>query len=166
MFMAPERLPVVQRMIMADSGEARAEALAELLPMQQADFAGLFRAMDGLPVTIRLMDPPLHDFLPDMERLSESLVELKGSRGRLLLFRHERLDADDARSAATMPRASFCGENGVDKESIFFCYEAGLDSISCSPYRVPLACLVAAQAQIALGNPAARRKVVREDAVS
>ncbi|MCC2684776.1 MAG: pyruvate phosphate dikinase, partial [Paenibacillaceae bacterium] len=80
MFMASERLPVVQRMILADSGKARAEALAELLPMQQADFAGLFREMDGLPVTIRLLDPPLHEFLPDMERLSDSLAELQSGR--------------------------------------------------------------------------------------
>jgi pyruvate,orthophosphate dikinase len=73
-----------------------------------------------------------------------------------------------AQGLAVNPELStgICGEHGGDKESIFFCHEAGLDSISCSTYRVPLARLAAAQAQIALGNPAARRKVVREDAVS
>jgi pyruvate,orthophosphate dikinase len=69
MFLSPQRLPVVQRMIVADDEEERASVLAELLPMQQADFEGIFRAMDGLPVTIRLLDPPLHEFLPAVEEL-------------------------------------------------------------------------------------------------
>jgi pyruvate,orthophosphate dikinase len=341
MFMAPERLPVVQRMILADSGEARAEALAQLLPMQQADFAGLFCEMNGLPVTVRLLDPPLHEFLPNLEKLSDSLSELKVRRtdalplgieelrrlgeletmygkvkdlretnpmmgqrgcrlgivfpeiyamqlqavfraakqclhagadvklrimvplvghigelrvlreqalriaaeelgehtrrcpftigtmievpraaltagqmaavadffsfgtndltqmtlgvsrddaeGKFLSYYLERgllaqnpfqsLDVDGvgrliemavAQGLAVNPRLAtgICGEHGGDKESIFFCHEAGLDSISCSPYRVPLARLAAAQAQIALGNPAVREKVVRKDAVS
>ncbi|MGH3030069.1 MAG: pyruvate, phosphate dikinase [Gaiellaceae bacterium] len=67
MFMAEERLPVVRRMIMARSEEERREALAELLPHQQGDFEGIFEAMAGLPVTIRLLDPPLHEFLPPVE---------------------------------------------------------------------------------------------------
>jgi pyruvate, orthophosphate dikinase len=67
MFMAEERLPVVRRMIMARSEDERREALAELLPLQQRDFEGIFKAMAGLPVTIRLLDPPLHEFLPPVE---------------------------------------------------------------------------------------------------
>ncbi|HYY75738.1 MAG TPA: pyruvate, phosphate dikinase [Gaiellaceae bacterium] len=67
MFMAEERLPVVRRMIMSRSEEERREALAELLPLQQGDFEGIFEAMAGLPVTIRLLDPPLHEFLPPVE---------------------------------------------------------------------------------------------------
>jgi pyruvate,orthophosphate dikinase len=67
MFMAEERLPVVRRMIMARGEEERREALAELLPLQQGDFEAIFEAMAGLPVTIRLLDPPLHEFLPPME---------------------------------------------------------------------------------------------------
>jgi pyruvate,orthophosphate dikinase len=67
MFMAEERLPVVRRMIMARSEEERREVLAELLPLQQGDFEGIFEAMAGLPVTIRLLDPPLHEFLPPVE---------------------------------------------------------------------------------------------------
>src|SRR5205807_9236373 len=61
MFMAEDRLPVVQRMIMAEDEKGRRAALVELLPMQQGDFEGIFEEMAGLPVTIRLLDPPLHE---------------------------------------------------------------------------------------------------------
>ncbi len=64
MFFGDERLPVMQEMILADTEPARRDALARLLPFQQADFEGIFEAMEGLPVTIRLLDPPLHEFLP------------------------------------------------------------------------------------------------------
>jgi pyruvate,orthophosphate dikinase len=67
MFFGEERLPVVQEMIMADDLSGRLAALDRLLPMQQADFEGIFEAMLGLPVTIRLLDPPLHEFLPAEE---------------------------------------------------------------------------------------------------
>jgi pyruvate, orthophosphate dikinase len=67
MFMAEDRLPVVRRMIMAGNEEERRDALAKLLPLQQGDFEGIFEAMAGLPVTIRLLDPPLHEFLPPLE---------------------------------------------------------------------------------------------------
>ncbi len=70
MFMAAERHPKMRAMIMADSEEERREALAELLPHQQRDFEGLFREMAGTPVTIRLLDPPLHEFLPDPEEVA------------------------------------------------------------------------------------------------
>ncbi|SEN05016.1 pyruvate, orthophosphate dikinase [Lihuaxuella thermophila] len=73
MFMEASRIPIVQQMILAETREERAEALAKLLPMQKEDFVGIFKAMAGLPVTIRLLDPPLHEFLPNMEAL---LVEL------------------------------------------------------------------------------------------
>jgi pyruvate, orthophosphate dikinase len=65
MFMAKDRQPKMRAMIMADSSEARRAALSELLPLQQADFEGLFEVMADLPVTIRLLDPPLHEFLPN-----------------------------------------------------------------------------------------------------
>jgi len=67
MFMAEERLPVVREMIMAHDEEGRRAALERLLPIQQSDFEGIFEAMAGLPVTIRLLDPPLHEFLPPIE---------------------------------------------------------------------------------------------------
>jgi pyruvate,orthophosphate dikinase len=69
MFFAPERLPVVVRMIMATTEEERKAALAELLPFQREDFKGLFDTMKGRPVTIRTLDPPLHEFLPKREEL-------------------------------------------------------------------------------------------------
>jgi pyruvate,orthophosphate dikinase len=71
MFMAEGRLPVVREMIMADSEEGRRRALERLLPMQQGDFEGIFEAMAGLPVTIRLLDPPLHEFLPAPEEAAD-----------------------------------------------------------------------------------------------
>ncbi|MFL5979843.1 MAG: pyruvate, phosphate dikinase [Gaiellaceae bacterium] len=67
MFMAEDRLPVVREMIMASGEEERRAALDRLLPHQQSDFEGIFEAMAGLPVTIRLLDPPLHEFLPPLE---------------------------------------------------------------------------------------------------
>jgi pyruvate,orthophosphate dikinase len=73
MFMATDRLLVVREMILADSAEARQVALDKLLPMQLEDFKGIFRAMAGHPVTIRLLDPPLHEFLPNRDELREEL---------------------------------------------------------------------------------------------
>jgi len=70
MFMAEDRQPKMRAMIMAHTVEERRAALGELLPLQQEDFEGLFEAMAGLPVTIRLLDPPLHEFLPNLAELS------------------------------------------------------------------------------------------------
>jgi pyruvate,orthophosphate dikinase len=75
MFFEPERLPIVQDMILADSSEERTAALDKLLPYQRADFDGLFEAMTGLPVIIRLIDPPLHEFMPDEHELLEEVIE-------------------------------------------------------------------------------------------
>jgi pyruvate,orthophosphate dikinase len=77
MFFEPERLPTVQRMITTKSPAERREAVDALLPFQRADFAGLFKAMDGLPVIIRLIDPPLHEFLPSFESLTRDLTDLQ-----------------------------------------------------------------------------------------
>src|SRR5665647_745528 len=77
MFMAQDRLPVVQEMILATNTEDRKKALAKLLPMQQQDFYGILKAMSPLPVCIRLLDPPLHEFLPDHESLMLEIVEMK-----------------------------------------------------------------------------------------
>jgi pyruvate,orthophosphate dikinase len=74
MFMAADRQPKMRAMILADDEPARRAALAELLPLQQRDFEGLFEAMSGLPVTIRLLDPPLHEFLPPKSELLEALT--------------------------------------------------------------------------------------------
>jgi pyruvate,orthophosphate dikinase len=77
MFFAEERLPIMQRMITAGTPTERAEAIAGLLPMQRSDFEGLFRAMEGQPVIIRLLDPPLHEFLPSSHDLMLDLTDLK-----------------------------------------------------------------------------------------
>jgi pyruvate,orthophosphate dikinase len=77
MFNAADRLPIVREMILAGSKEKRAEAIDKLLPMQRSDLKEIFRAMAGLPVTIRLLDPPLHEFLPSAEELAEELRKLK-----------------------------------------------------------------------------------------
>ena len=74
MFFEPERLPVVQKMILADKVEDRVAALDILLPYQRSDFDGLFEAMTGLPVIIRLIDPPLHEFMPDEHEILEEVI--------------------------------------------------------------------------------------------
>ena len=299
MFMAEERLPLVRKMIMARGEEERRSVLVELLPFQQEDFEGIFEAMAGLPVTIRLLDPPLHEFLPpldeaesdEMRRRIRALHEenpMLGSRGcrlglmypeiyamqvqaivraalaveartgepplveimhplvgfaeELRRLRELTLDAasaemeqaerqidylvgtmievpracvradeiavhadffsfgtndltqttlafsrDDAegkflthyleegvlrqnpfetldesgvgdlmtiaidRARAVKPdlKLGICGEHGGDPKSVAFCHRLGLDYVSCSPYRVPLARLAAAQAALA-----------------
>ena len=80
MFMATDRLPLVQSMILADTAEERQAALDKLLPIQQQDFYGILQAMAGLPVTIRLLDPPLHEFLPSAERLAVEVALLEANR--------------------------------------------------------------------------------------
>ncbi|MGZ8794955.1 MAG: pyruvate, phosphate dikinase [Gaiellaceae bacterium] len=74
MFFGEERLPIVQEMILADDEAARRAALERLLPFQQSDFEGIFEAMAGLPVTIRLLDPPLHEFLPSLEDTTDQRI--------------------------------------------------------------------------------------------
>jgi pyruvate,orthophosphate dikinase len=77
MFFEPERLPVVQRMILSETSDDRKAALDELLPYQRSDFEGLFEAMDGYPVIIRLIDPPLHEFLPSYEETLEEVITMR-----------------------------------------------------------------------------------------
>ncbi len=77
MFMDPDRLPWVQKMIIAGTPEARKEALDKLLPMQYSDFYAMFKALGDKPLTVRLLDPPLHEFLPDKESLIAEVATLK-----------------------------------------------------------------------------------------
>jgi pyruvate,orthophosphate dikinase len=119
MFFGEERIDAVREMILANDPAGRAAALAKLLPMQRSDFAGIFRAMDGLPVTIRLLDPPLHEFLPveseEVQRLAEGLgrtvAEIEsavtrlheanpmlGHRGCRLGYSHPEITAMQARA--------------------------------------------------------------------
>jgi pyruvate, orthophosphate dikinase len=80
MFFAEDRLPHVRAMILADNEKDRRAALQKLLPMQRQDFIGLLRVMDGLPVTIRLLDPPLHEFLPKREELMVEIAVLEATK--------------------------------------------------------------------------------------
>jgi len=77
MFMAPERLPIVQAMIISDTKKARQEQLDKLLPVQKSDFIGILKAMHGFPVIIRLLDPPLHEFLPNFEETLVNVTKLR-----------------------------------------------------------------------------------------
>jgi len=86
MFLGEDRLPIVREMILADTPEGEAASLEKLLAVQRADFVEILDAMDGLPVTVRLLDPPLHEFLPSVEELAvrEAIGELTGEERRLL----------------------------------------------------------------------------------
>ena len=86
MFFEQVRLPIVQRMILSETSQERTAALNELLPYQRKDFDGLFEAMDGYPVIIRLIDPPLHEFMPDEEKLLEEVITMhvKGEKQGLV----------------------------------------------------------------------------------
>ncbi len=87
MFFEPDRILAVRQMILAETEEARRTALAKLLPMQRADFEAIFTAMAGLPVTIRLLDPPLHEFLPHKEEDIEEVARAAGTDPRKLRAR-------------------------------------------------------------------------------
>ncbi|HEX4527364.1 MAG TPA: pyruvate, phosphate dikinase [Gaiellaceae bacterium] len=116
MFFGTERLPVVQEMILADSEAGRRSALDRLLPFQQSDFEGIFEAMAGLPVTIRLLDPPLHEFLPaeaeatdeKMRRRIRALHEanpMLGTRGCRLGLQYPEIYEMQVRAIARAARA-------------------------------------------------------------
>ena len=102
MFMAQDRLPIVQAMIMAKSQEERQEALDKLLPMQQGDFYGILKAMDGLPVIIRLLDPPLHEFLPNVGELSLEIQRLQLTDGDPAEISKKQAMLEKARSLQEM----------------------------------------------------------------
>jgi pyruvate, orthophosphate dikinase len=301
MFMAEDRLPVVREMILAVDENGRRAALDKLLPMQQGDFEGIFEAMAGLPVTIRLLDPPLHEFLPpldqatdehmrrrirqlqesnpmlgtrgcrlglqypeiyemqvraivraaraveqrtgeaplveimhplvafeeelrrlrkltvlvaeeeapDVEYLCGTMIELPracvradeiaehadffsfgtndltqtalgfsrdDAEGKFLTYYLEegvleknpfetldqsgvgdlmRIAVERGRGKKAQLKLGICGEHGGDPKSVGFCHELGLDYVSCSPFRVPLARLAAAQAALAESGTAA-----------
>ena len=78
MFFEGDRIKAVREMILADDEAGRRKALAKLLPMQRGDFEGLFEAMNGLPVTVRLLDPPLHEFVPHFEKEQREMAAEMG----------------------------------------------------------------------------------------
>ena len=109
MFMAADRQPKMRAMIMAESTEDRRHALADLLPLQQEDFEGLFDEMAGLPVTIRLLDPPLHEFLPNVEELVVEIERAREERPRDV----RRLERTLARARALEETNPMLGTRGA-----------------------------------------------------
>ena len=109
MFNAADRLPIVVDMIVADTPDERRAALDRLLPIQRADFIGIFKVMAPHPVTIRLLDPPIHEFLPTERQLEDDIARLHDlravSRGMEVLGEASRGGADRATAgAAARPR--------------------------------------------------------------
>src|SRR5207249_3798450 len=224
MFFGEGKIGPMRETILAGTAEERRTALAKLLPLQRADFAGLFRVMNDRPVTIRTLDPPLHEFLPHDEagqrRVAAEVMREKGTRFRYLVgtmieIPRGALTADEIASVAeffsfgtndltqttlgvsrddagrflvpyvdrfeiydkdpfeTIDRAGvgalmhiasekgrarrpklklgICGEHGGDPATVRFCHEIGLDYVSCSPFRVPIARLAAARAALGAG---------------
>jgi pyruvate,orthophosphate dikinase len=105
MFFSDKWLPVVRRMIMAHSIEERERALDELLPPHQADLEGILEVMEGLPVTIRLLDPPLHEFVPDVEDLRE-VNPMLGTRGCRLGILHPEIYEMQVRAIVRAAKAT------------------------------------------------------------
>jgi len=92
MFFAEDRLPIVQQMILANTTDGREKALNKLLPMQRSDFKGLFEVMEGYPVTVRLLDPPLHEFLPKREELMVEIAVMQAKKAsRAVVAKKEKL---------------------------------------------------------------------------
>jgi pyruvate,orthophosphate dikinase len=91
MFFGDDRITAMREMILADTQETRAKALGKLLPFQKADFVGIFEAMAGLPVTIRLLDPPLHEFLPHDEKGQEEVARSLGTTAAKVKERVDQL---------------------------------------------------------------------------
>ncbi len=91
MFFEEDRIKAVREMILSDDEEGRRKALKKILPMQKKDFKGIFKAMEGLPVTIRLLDPPLHEFLPHTDKELKELAKEMGVSVKVLKERNEAL---------------------------------------------------------------------------
>src|SRR4051794_27349051 len=106
MFFAEDRLPFVQAMILSENEKDRRKALAKLLPMQRKDFAGLFEVMDGFPVVIRTLDPPLHEFVPKREELMVDIAKLPSSdigTKREMVARYKNFGAEVKNLKTVMP---------------------------------------------------------------
>src|SRR5438093_7988431 len=97
MFLGEERVAAVRTMIFADTPEEEEKAYEVLLPLQRGDFVGIFEAMDGLPVTVRLLDPPLHEFLPNHVDLAVAVAVAEDRGDGEVIVRDEKIPMDDAR---------------------------------------------------------------------
>jgi pyruvate,orthophosphate dikinase len=97
MFLGEERVAAVRKMIFADTPEEENEAYEALQPLQRGDFVGIFEAMDGLPVTVRLLDPPLHEFLPNQVDLAVAVAVAEERRDSEVVVRDEKMPLEEAR---------------------------------------------------------------------
>ncbi len=154
MFFETERLPFVQQMILAKTDKEREDALEKLLPFQRSDFEGLFRVMDGLPVIIRLIDPPLHEFLPSHDELLVEVTELRvrGGKEKELAEKEKMLAAVESMREAN-PMLGLRGVRlgihmpGVTKMQVRAIFEAAClvtkDGVDVHPeVMIPLTCHV------------------------
>ena len=107
-----ERRQLVENLIVADDEEAQEAALAELLPLQRQDFTEILEAMDGLPVTIRLIDPPLHEFLPDLTDLSVEVALADERRARADRRPQRRSCSRPSAACTSRTRCSACAASG------------------------------------------------------
>jgi pyruvate,orthophosphate dikinase len=98
MFLGQERVAAVQQMIFADTAEEEQAAYDALLPLQREDFVGIFRAMDGLPVTVRLLDPPLHEFLPNQVDLAVAVTRAEDNGDDVVVLRDQRIPLEQAKN--------------------------------------------------------------------
>jgi pyruvate,orthophosphate dikinase len=98
MFLGQERVAAVQQMIFADTPEEEQSAYDALLPLQRDDFVGIFRAMDGLPVTVRLLDPPLHEFLPNQVDLAVAVTRAEDNGDDVVVLRDQRIPLEQAKA--------------------------------------------------------------------
>lgn len=151
MFFAPDRLEAVRAMVLADGDEARGEWLAKIEPMQRSDFAGIFEAMDGLPVTVRLLDWPLHEFLPteddDFAALARDLGASEGEIRRRTMAMHEvnpmlghrgvRVGLTLRGIYETQARALFLAALDVAQKGIIVCPEVMIPVV-CLPKELEL----------------------------
>ena len=133
MFFAPDRILAVRRMILADDEAGRRAALATILPMQQGDFEQIFRVMHGLPVTIRLLDPPLHEFLPHTEKdIAAVATELGASVQAMTAKVHELTEANPmlghrgVRLAITFPEIYQIQAEAIARAAVAV-HQAGID---------------------------------------
>ncbi len=104
MFLGKERVAAVRKMILAETAEEEQGAYDVLLPLQRGDFVGIFRAMDGLPVTVRLLDPPLHEFLPDQTDLAVRVARAEERGEAEITLQEESFQLDEARDLLTKVR--------------------------------------------------------------
>src|SRR5205823_3224813 len=125
MFMAAGRQPKMRAMIMAETEPDRRDALSELLPLQQEDFEGLFEEMAGLPVTIRLLDPPLHEFLPSLEEVAQEVERARIERTPDLEDLERTLEKihglSETNPMIELPRACFAADR-IAREADFFSF--------------------------------------------